>query len=451
MRLQLNPTTTTTTTTTTITVRRECESCYLQLWRLLKTIATMDGHRYSNTSTSSTARAVLLQATTKLNSTIIQTIRKSASIPQKTIDATREKFSPESVSHACPICCETYAFPPWSMTRCSPTSTVHNNVSSSASRSHYSSSSDDDNYNDLNINSNSNSNNNNNAPTICYGCMYHHIMSIVRDRTTMRHMSCPCRADCVRDLTDVEIRYAIVRYHSSPAWVLVDKLWLHRLNFGFGTPNNNNNSNNNNPLERFAKAQWNTAKQRLQDISRPGYQRAMEEVEMYERWCIDFALARREDATLEDVMRCPTPDCTNVWLLEKDFRTCKVKREASSWRKVVQIKWTNVGDDRKMRCNACHEDFCALCRQPWSTRVSRNKTHSRRSCKRHGDRLRRESEDDYFATAVAIGARSCPRCSVRVQRNGGCNHMTCVCGVEWCYVCGVRWREEHYGCRDTTW
>mmetsp|Transcript_27991 Transcript_27991/g.41416 ORF Transcript_27991/g.41416 Transcript_27991/m.41416 type:complete len:106 (-) Transcript_27991:39-356(-) len=59
------------------------------------------------------------------------------------------------------------------------------------------------------------------------------------------------------------------------------------------------------------------------------------------------------------------------------------------------------------------------------------------------------SEDDnaYTFTANAVNARCCPGCTIRVQRSDGCNHMTCLCGMQWCYVCECRWSNWHYGCR----
>ena len=46
-------------------------------------------------------------------------------------------------------------------------------------------------------------------------------------------------------------------------------------------------------------------------------------------------------------------------------------------------------------------------------------------------------------------ARSCPSCSLRVQRTEGCNHIACPnCSTHWCFVCEVRWTNQHYACRD---
>lgn len=38
--------------------------------------------------------------------------------------------------------------------------------------------------------------------------------------------------------------------------------------------------------------------------------------------------------------------------------------------------------------------------------------------------------------------RQCPVCGSHVQRHGGCNHMTCPCGAQWCWECRRPWREH---------
>ncbi|KAF7651113.1 hypothetical protein LDENG_00115560 [Lucifuga dentata] len=44
---------------------------------------------------------------------------------------------------------------------------------------------------------------------------------------------------------------------------------------------------------------------------------------------------------------------------------------------------------------------------------------------------------------IQESTKPCPQCSVPVERNGGCMHMTCsVCRAEWCWLCGVTWNRE---------
>ncbi|GIQ81991.1 hypothetical protein KIPB_003050 [Kipferlia bialata] len=39
------------------------------------------------------------------------------------------------------------------------------------------------------------------------------------------------------------------------------------------------------------------------------------------------------------------------------------------------------------------------------------------------------------------GRRTCPHCGVAVEKLTGCNHMTCLCGRHWCWVCGFESQE----------
>mmetsp|Transcript_46639 Transcript_46639/g.115646 ORF Transcript_46639/g.115646 Transcript_46639/m.115646 type:complete len:213 (-) Transcript_46639:165-803(-) len=41
--------------------------------------------------------------------------------------------------------------------------------------------------------------------------------------------------------------------------------------------------------------------------------------------------------------------------------------------------------------------------------------------------------------------QACPRCSTKIQKNGGCNHITCRnCNHEWCWLCGARYEQGHF-------
>ena len=49
---------------------------------------------------------------------------------------------------------------------------------------------------------------------------------------------------------------------------------------------------------------------------------------------------------------------------------------------------------------------------------------------------------------VRDNTRPCPQCKSAIQKNNGCNHMTCRresggCGYEFCWVCMADWRKTH--------
>jgi len=39
-------------------------------------------------------------------------------------------------------------------------------------------------------------------------------------------------------------------------------------------------------------------------------------------------------------------------------------------------------------------------------------------------------------------AKECKRCGMWITKNGGCNHMECLCGYEFCWYCLKAWDEE---------
>ena len=38
-----------------------------------------------------------------------------------------------------------------------------------------------------------------------------------------------------------------------------------------------------------------------------------------------------------------------------------------------------------------------------------------------------------------VGAMRCPNCKFIVEKTDGCDHMTCRCRYEFCYVCGGKY------------
>ncbi|KAL7963946.1 hypothetical protein V8C34DRAFT_300409 [Trichoderma compactum] len=81
------------------------------------------------------------------------------------------------------------------------------------------------------------------------------------------------------------------------------------------------------------------------------------------------------------------------------------------------------------RCLSCHKATCAACG---------SRSHRGLPC-------REEEDDDALLDMMDNqGLVSCPECGIVIALRDGCNHMNCLCGAEFCYICGREWTE---GCR----
>ncbi|KAJ4381375.1 hypothetical protein N0V86_003724 [Didymella sp. IMI 355093] len=57
-----------------------------------------------------------------------------------------------------------------------------------------------------------------------------------------------------------------------------------------------------------------------------------------------------------------------------------------------------------------------------------------------------EQNEDYKKfkqTATEKGFQECPTCASTVELAEACNHITCECGAEFCYICGESWPGMH--------
>ena len=82
---------------------------------------------------------------------------------------------------------------------------------------------------------------------------------------------------------------------------------------------------------------------------------------------------------------------------------------------------------RSLTCPLCNINTCASCRAA---------SHAR-PCSVDPN----EAEQQTRQLANEQGWQSCQRCNQIVDLiPGGCNHMTCRCGHQFCYVCGQRWK-----------
>ncbi|KZV69791.1 hypothetical protein PENSPDRAFT_735154 [Peniophora sp. CONT] len=97
---------------------------------------------------------------------------------------------------------------------------------------------------------------------------------------------------------------------------------------------------------------------------------------------------------------CPTPDCAVVY---RPARAGTV-----------------------IRCSSCLVLICAHCHV---------EEHVGLSCEGHKDSMRPHAEL-FTRWKAENGVKSCPKCSADIQKNGGCNHITCAgCKIHICWVC----------------
>jgi len=86
-----------------------------------------------------------------------------------------------------------------------------------------------------------------------------------------------------------------------------------------------------------------------------------------------------------------------------------------------------------VHCPNCHKPMCKDCKLIW---------HERFTCAEFkAIPVSERAPEDLVFAALALKQkwRRCPKCGAMVERTEGCNHMTCICNYEYCYICGAKY------------
>lgn len=111
---------------------------------------------------------------------------------------------------------------------------------------------------------------------------------------------------------------------------------------------------------------------------------------------------------------CPAPDCPNAV-------DCHVKRKDLD-RLVPTVE-----------CS-CGYRFCFGCSLT---------DHQPAPCKLVKQWLKKCADDSETANWISANTKECPKCNSTIEKNGGCNHMTCrKCKHEFCWMCMGLWSEH---------
>ncbi|RKF63630.1 E3 ubiquitin-protein ligase dbl4 [Erysiphe neolycopersici] len=128
----------------------------------------------------------------------------------------------------------------------------------------------------------------------------------------------------------------------------------------------------------------------------------------------DELLTRAYVEDKEKMRWCPAPDCVNA--IE-----CGIKKKDLN--KVVPT----------VTCN-CRYRFCFGCGLA---------DHQPAPCELVKRWLKKCEDDSETANWISANTKECPRCNSTIEKNGGCNHMTCrKCRHEFCWMCMGLWSEH---------
>mmetsp|Transcript_122336 Transcript_122336/g.237984 ORF Transcript_122336/g.237984 Transcript_122336/m.237984 type:complete len:567 (-) Transcript_122336:70-1770(-) len=111
----------------------------------------------------------------------------------------------------------------------------------------------------------------------------------------------------------------------------------------------------------------------------------------------------------QNVMYCPQPDCGALIVLDH----------------IVQAKV----DDGPIGCPKCQQALCHECKSEW---------HTGMTCHQY-QFLTAKSVDAITKYCRQMNYMRCGDCGHVIEKKAGCNHMTCLCGNNFCYVCGSKW------------
>lgn len=119
---------------------------------------------------------------------------------------------------------------------------------------------------------------------------------------------------------------------------------------------------------------------------------------------------------------CPAPDCD--FIIE-----CPNIKRIEPERQVPRVK-----------CK-CGNAFCFNCH---------NTDHRPATCAITTAWLKKCRDDSETANWIHANTQECPKCHSTIEKNGGCNHMTCKqCRNEFCWVCMGSWSShgnQYYNC-----
>ena len=111
---------------------------------------------------------------------------------------------------------------------------------------------------------------------------------------------------------------------------------------------------------------------------------------------------------------CPAPNCSNV----------------------IKVQYSHA---QQVQC-LCGHVFCfgcgELCHEPIECRWLKE------WLKKSEMSLKTALEEKASSNWVAVNTKECPKCHVKIEKNGGSDHVICNCLYEFCWICLGAWKSH---------
>ncbi len=129
--------------------------------------------------------------------------------------------------------------------------------------------------------------------------------------------------------------------------------------------------------------------------------------EIYRMFC-DIAAHEYVTKHVKHIKHCPTPDCTFSFENDQSLK-------------------------QAFNCPQCNHLYCSDCLVQHAPEMTCEQ--AREHALLIGDKIKVENANEEW---LQKNTKSCPQCKTSVEKNGGCNHMTCnQCRHEFCWTCGA--------------
>lgn len=126
---------------------------------------------------------------------------------------------------------------------------------------------------------------------------------------------------------------------------------------------------------------------------------------------------------------CPVPDCSSV-VEHLGFDS----NEISNIKEHSELLLIPI-----VRCGVNHQ-FCFACNES---------SHAPCPCQLVAKWNEKSKDESETLKWIQVNTKDCPKCNTFIEKNGGCNHMTCrKCGFEFCWICLGDWtrHSNNYNC-----